>query len=543
MNIKKVISSICTIGMVLAQLNLYQSYAVETNRSTETSSIRIEKPGVFYDGDSYKELSFYEGELTLEGLNNRDITSLPSFVDISTDPCFPQLGNQNPLGSCVGFATTYYQFSYEVNKMNGVTSASNRVVYSPKWTYNSINEGDDLGAYMTDAFIILKNYGALKLSDLPYDSNYSWLPGNTNISSNEMIPERMEALETRISSFGSCELPNSGTFIYNPNDSDLYVIKSLLNSGKILSITTGVSFNYKWGTDHNNSQIKVNYRCYGGGGHAMAVVGYDDNVWCDVNGNGIAENCEKGAFKLANSYGANGVSNDTNGYKWVLYDALNAISANTVNTWEQNLSGTRNQALCFETDEPTFWYINVMHKDVYYVGEINIDTGTNSLSESHFNIGRSSSITTSPTYSSNDMLPTRKGAGIYKGKILFDYDYLCTPISTYYSGYDWYVNFSDLYGSYSLKAVDNLENIISDTQVSNYLINNKTKAVRINTKLGDLDYDGVVEQEDAYKILYLDAGVIEFSTLQYKIGDFNQNGSVTLSDYTAIMQYIANGGS
>lgn len=543
MTVKRIISSVFVIGMLLAPLSTYTSYAIEGNDLTDTSSTIFENTGVFYDGDAYKELNFFEGEIMSDDLDLRAITSLPSSVDLSTDPCFPPLGNQQALSSCIAFASTYYQFSYEVNKMNGVTTSSNRVIYSPKWTYNAINEGTNAGTYMTDALTILKNYGALKLSDLPYDSNYTWLPGNTNISSNEMITERMEALETRLSSFGSCTLPNSGTFIYGPNDSDLYAIKALLNSGKVLSITTSPYFDYKAGTDHNGATIKINYRCTSGGGHAMVVVGYDDDAWCDVNGNDIAENCEKGAFKLADSYGVSGSYFDTNGYAWISYDALNAVSANTVNSWEQNLSGTRIQAMRRETNEPTFWYMNVTHKDVYYVGEIYIDTGSNNLSNCQYYIGKSSSTTTSPTYSSSRMLPVQKGAGAYKGKILFDYDYLCNPISSNYSGYDWYVNFTDLYGSYSFKVVDNLENTVSDNQVNNYLINNKRKAVRINTKLGDLDYDGVVEQEDAFKILQFDAGVINLSTLQHKIGDFNQSGSVTVADYTAILQYLANGGS
>jgi len=35
----------------------------------------------------------------------------------------------------------------------------------------------------------------------------------------------------------------------------------------------------------------------------MSIVGYDDSIWCDINGNGVAEAAEKGAFKVANSWG------------------------------------------------------------------------------------------------------------------------------------------------------------------------------------------------------------------------------------------------
>lgn len=35
----------------------------------------------------------------------------------------------------------------------------------------------------------------------------------------------------------------------------------------------------------------------------MTLVGYNDNIWVDINGNGIVDNGEKGAFKIANSWG------------------------------------------------------------------------------------------------------------------------------------------------------------------------------------------------------------------------------------------------
>lgn len=58
--------------------------------------------------------------------------SLPKSVDLSTSPCFPPIGNQGFLNACTSYAITYYQFSYEVNKLNNVTSTNNRCVYSPK---------------------------------------------------------------------------------------------------------------------------------------------------------------------------------------------------------------------------------------------------------------------------------------------------------------------------------------------------------------------------------------------------------------------------
>lgn len=59
------------------------------------------------------------------------------------------------------------------------------------------------------------------------------------------------------------------------------------------------------------------------GGHAMTIVGYDDNIWVDVNGNGVVDSGEMGAFKLANSWGATYANS---GFIWVAYDAFLATS-------------------------------------------------------------------------------------------------------------------------------------------------------------------------------------------------------------------------
>lgn len=61
-----------------------------------------------------------------------------------------------------------------------------------------------------------------------------------------------------------------------------------------------------------------------GGGHALTIVGYDDTLECDIDGDGRIANWERGAFKVANSWGK-GWQTD-GGFFWLPYDALNARS-------------------------------------------------------------------------------------------------------------------------------------------------------------------------------------------------------------------------
>ncbi|MEM4658748.1 MAG: hypothetical protein QXX77_10060 [Candidatus Methanosuratincola sp.] len=72
---------------------------------------------------------------------------LPSSVDNSLSSAFPPIRSQGSIGSCVAWATTYYQFTYETNLARGRTASNgdNSMIFSPKWTYNMINYGVDGG--------------------------------------------------------------------------------------------------------------------------------------------------------------------------------------------------------------------------------------------------------------------------------------------------------------------------------------------------------------------------------------------------------------
>ncbi|XZM35479.1 hypothetical protein ACSXAY_18975, partial (plasmid) [Clostridium perfringens] len=79
------------------------------------------------------------------------------------------------------------------------------------------------------------------------------------------------------------------------------------------------------------------------GAHEMTIVGYNDDIWVDINNNGIVDNGEKGAFKIANSWGK-GYGND--GFIWLAYDAINKKSSvpNFINSNSRNGSFLHNEA-------------------------------------------------------------------------------------------------------------------------------------------------------------------------------------------------------
>lgn len=81
-----------------------------------------------------KESIRTKGELAAVGSS-----VLPSFVDLSTSKYFPAIGNQGSLGSCATWATVYYQFTYEMNRMRG-TAATPENTASPKFVYNLLSQ-------------------------------------------------------------------------------------------------------------------------------------------------------------------------------------------------------------------------------------------------------------------------------------------------------------------------------------------------------------------------------------------------------------------
>lgn len=263
-------------------------------------------------------------------------TENPSFVDNSTSACFPVIRSQGSIGSCTTWATAYYQLTYEKNRAAGTTASSTSNQISPMFLYNLLNHGENVGASVTGAIHFLTEIGSSSYNLGPSVYDYkSWAANEAAWKS---------AQENRIEDAYEINLnPQSySTYITGPDDSDLDALKTALANGNILSFTTAFdTFNYT--TIPVNSEVPAN-TAYAGqqivkscdkyvltssgardyGWHRMTLVGYNDNIWIDINNNGIVEENEKGAFKVANSHGSN---YGNSGFTWFSYDALNLVSS------------------------------------------------------------------------------------------------------------------------------------------------------------------------------------------------------------------------
>lgn len=286
-------------------------------------------------------------------------SALPASIDNSQMPCFPPIGNQGGIGSCVAFASTYYQLTYMYALTNGYNINHLRI-FSPKWTYNLLNAGKDLGSNYIDVLNLFTKHGCATWDEFPYASdgsvpqNYLEWPTNSTVWRN--------ALNYRIDRYGYVDLGASiddPTPITSSDDPGLNEIKQLLSNGYILAYETALGI---WDStfikndpatsaDDKYFNKIVFYRVHNTekSAHEMVVVGYDDTIWTDINGNGSVDPGEKGAFRVANSWGTGW---GENGFGWLAYDALNRVTS--VSGWTDISSEQRRSAWTFNL---AFWFI------------------------------------------------------------------------------------------------------------------------------------------------------------------------------------------
>ncbi|MBQ7385399.1 MAG: starch-binding protein [Ruminococcus sp.] len=252
-------------------------------------------------------------------------TLLPDFVDNSLSPYFPAIGNQEDLGSCVSWGQTYYQFTYMMNRSMGVPTTPDNT-FSPSFNFNIINGGRGTGAWDIDGYNSMKEIGSVPLSTVPY---------NTKEWNNWFATEQVwkEAMQYRIKDYTYLkDIGMESSAITSPDDADLQNIKTLLAQGEVLAVTTPI---YSWDVERIKAHPDVSENdkyvdeyivrlCdKSGQGHRLALVGYNDNIWTDVNDNGNVDSGEMGAFKVANSWGT---ERHNKGFMWIAYDALNMTS-------------------------------------------------------------------------------------------------------------------------------------------------------------------------------------------------------------------------
>ncbi len=275
--------------------------------------------------DTYLSNNKEQGKVLSNGAANGQASeSLPASIDNSQSEFFPEIGNQGSLGSCTFWAQIYYQFTYTMNKeMNCTTTPEN--TFSPQWAYNIVAGTNEMIGPYYSAYEFMRRQGNVFLSQVPYDLDVSSFSPTEDIWKTS-IRYRLKGYENLK------DIGLEDSQITSVNDTDLTEIKTALNNGDVLAFSTHIN---SWNTikikkadslTENNKYVgeyTVKSQTGTKGGHRMTIVGYNDNIWTDVNDNNVVDSGEMGALKIANSWGS-GYGN--NGFVWVAYDAINKTS-------------------------------------------------------------------------------------------------------------------------------------------------------------------------------------------------------------------------
>ncbi|MCD8181463.1 MAG: C1 family peptidase [Firmicutes bacterium] len=273
--------------------------------------------------DEMKEILEENGRI--KGIDNdNDLTLysvLPSSVDNSESEYFPEIGDQGNYGSCVAYATTYYQMSYTISK-----ALDTKYVFNPLWTYSLINAGADDGSYVIDAYDLISNLGVPLYDEFTGDALEP--EPNADVWKSAM-KYKIDPDNDSDNWYEVCDDGDTDAFINS--------VKLKLNDGDIL--TTGTLANWWYGENKGEDvtlskdgvTIDDDYgipyiynKDSDEGRHLVTIVGYDDDIVMSYTYDG-QEYTTTGAFKIANSWG-DYWGND--GFAWVAYDAFYKSSSN-----------------------------------------------------------------------------------------------------------------------------------------------------------------------------------------------------------------------
>lgn len=457
--------------------------------------------------------------------------TFPSSKDISTSAYFPPIKSQGIVGSCSAFSIVYYQFTYEANKLNKRSSASAANQYSPQWAYYGTyyKSESNQGVRCSDVYNFVRDHGALNMVDNPYESNF-----NASLPLVTDEAKMRAALNTRIVDSHNYSILGSGTPITGNTDTDLNTIKSFLNANKVLR--AGSSFNFDMAKTDNGYVFYRNADSEEPG-HSFVIVGYNDNISYDVNKDGKIEAAEKGAFKIANSWGS-GWGN--NGYMWILYDTLNEVSAISGN-WEKSLKGNRKTAFSsgsYLNTSNIYTTIDVANYDVNFIAKCSFSsTPRNAVQISIGKSGEKGSRTYSTAH--NGTFGTEKVGNF---TFLFDYKPVENGLEYDYTNTTWNVSFNNFDETKMnppvISLIDNAGNKIKNMMRA-YNYSTKRYDCSINLLMGDLNYSETVTSADMTRLNKYLSGEITFSNIQFFLADLNGDGVVNSKDLTRLMKILS----
>lgn|GEM_PF-1466535 len=224
--------------------------------------------------------------------SNPTSTGDPSSENWSAN--MPPVGDQGQEGCCTAFATTYLK-GYEERLNRSWNDQTPIHEFSPSYVYNQLCGGVDNGLSFNRSFDLMINQGVDTLNDFPYEQgDYMTQPAAAQID---------RAANFKSASYSIIFANNNpGTVV------DVTPIKDALTGGPVVA-GTYIYWSAGWDdiNDGNVALTDIPVGDVSAGGHAVCLVGYDDN---HVTDDGL------GAFKFINSWGPGW---GQSGYGWISY--------------------------------------------------------------------------------------------------------------------------------------------------------------------------------------------------------------------------------
>lgn len=230
----------------------------------------------------------------------------------------PSVGNQGEQGSCVAWSSAYAARSILESSRTGNTGEN--VKFSPSFLYNQIGLDGCQGSYIIKAMEFMTQQGSVPYGDFAYDDQDC---------SRQPDPQLMsEARQFKMHGFNRLSDGDRTDAI------DLYAIKQNLAQGApvVIGMMVGQSFMQSMKGEDLWQPEDGDENMMGFGGHAMCVVGYDDNKY-------------GGSFLLMNSWGPEW---GNNGFAWVRYNDFKTFVREAYGVDPMhNTEGTFNNLACY----------------------------------------------------------------------------------------------------------------------------------------------------------------------------------------------------
>jgi hypothetical protein len=268
---------------------------------TFATTSQAQRKGLVFDNAAYQKVPLADDEKL--GYTDETLPAAVSYKQYA-----PYAGNQGDYGTCVGWSSAYGALTMEYAIKMGITNRKeiSFAAFCPYYIYNQFKEEDDFfcqgGGLFEEALDIMYTTGA-KRYYLPEYSCYS-TPDNFSPESAKTfkINDYYRLFDWEESEFDK---------LLGVESERVQNIKKALAGGHPVLIGAYLppSFDYLNGKDLwvTTQTEKDNYNTYGG--HAMVIVGYDDNKY-------------GGAFEILNSWGTE-FGNE--GFIWATYDDVDVF--------------------------------------------------------------------------------------------------------------------------------------------------------------------------------------------------------------------------